>query len=93
VQETATPTRREMVLSVLPEFAGQGFIRRDVEAKIIQRWPEVAPKSDKEGKNLTSGIATVMTDLVKKGQLEVREGESRFEPRVYRLKNNLEVPQ
>ena len=92
MQETATPTRREMVLAVLPDFSDHGFIRRDVEAKIVEVWPEVEPKTKVESKNFTSGIAAVMTDLVKKGLLESTEGESRFEPRVYRLKDNLEVP-
>jgi hypothetical protein len=88
VQETTTPTsRREMVLAVLPDFSDPDFIRRDVEARIVERWPEVEPKTKVESKNFTSGIAAVMTDLVKKGQLEVRKGVSRFEPRVYRLKD------
>jgi DNA-binding PadR family transcriptional regulator len=74
------------MLAVLPDFSDHGFIRRDVEAKIVEVWPEV------ESKNFTSGIAAVMTDLEKKGLLESTEGESRSEPRVYRLKDNLEVP-
>jgi hypothetical protein len=86
-QEPTTPSRREMVLAVLPEFRDRDFIRRDVEAKIIERWPEIEPKSKRERKNFTTAIASVMTDQVKKGQLEVEEGESRFEPRVYRVKD------
>jgi hypothetical protein len=81
-----------MVLAALPDFSDHGFIRRDVEAKIVEVWPEVEPKTKVESKNVTSGIAAVMTDLVKTGLLESTEGESRFEPRVYRLKDNLEVP-
>lgn len=86
-QGTAPPTRRKMVLAVLPDFRDQDFIRRDVEAKIIERWPETEPKTDKEAKNFTSGIASTLADLVKKGQLEIREGESPFDPRVYRGKD------
>jgi hypothetical protein len=92
VQETATPTRREMVLAVLHDFRGQDFTRRDVERKIIQRRPEVEPKAKAEAKTFTSGIAAVMTDLVRKNlvrksHLEVRKGESRFDPSKYRLKD------
>jgi hypothetical protein len=87
VQETAGLTRREMVLAVLPDFRNQDFIRRDVEAKIIERCPEVEPKTDSEAKNFRAGIASVMTDLANEGQLEVTKGESRFKPRVYRLKD------
>jgi hypothetical protein len=86
-RELTTPTKREMALAVLPGFKGQGFIRRDVEAKTIERWPEVEPKTKRERRNFTSYISSVLTDLVKKGQLEVRESESRFEPRVYRVKD------
>jgi hypothetical protein len=76
-----------MVLAVLPDFRDQDFIRRDVEAKIVERWPEAEPKTKRERKTFTAAIASVMTDQVKKGQLEVKEGESRFEPRVYRVKD------
>jgi hypothetical protein len=87
VQESATPTRREMVLDILPDFSDQGFIRREVEAKIIERWPEAEPKTEPERKNFTSAIAALMTKLANEGRLNVKKGESRFDPRVYTLRD------
>lgn len=80
------PTRRTMVLEALPSFKGQEFIRRDLEAKIIERWPEVEPTTEAEQKSFTSRIAHLLTDLVKKGQIESTKGENSFDPRVYRVK-------
>jgi hypothetical protein len=76
-----------MVLAVLSDFSDQDFIRRDVEARIVEVWPEVEPQTDTEANDFTSGIAALMRDLVEKGQLQVRKGESRFEPRVYGVKD------
>lgn len=84
------PTRRAMVLAVLPDFRNQDFIRRDIEARILEKWPEAEPKTERESKNFTSAIAALMTDLVEKGRLESTEGESPFAPRTYRLKADSE---
>jgi hypothetical protein len=86
-QESASPTRESMVLAVLSDFSDQDFIRRDVEARIVEVWPEVEPQTEPEANDFTSGIAALMRDLVEKGQLQVRKGESRFEPRVYGVKD------
>lgn len=84
------PARRVMVEAVLPSLRGRGFIRRDIEAKIIEKWPKAEPKTDAESANFTSGIAGLLSDLVKKGKLEVSIGETGWEPRVYRVKEDQE---
>lgn len=80
-----TPTRRAMLFATLPDFNDSRFYRRDVEAKIFETWPQVKPKTKDESRNLTSGFAALMTDLVGKGLLESTEGENHFDPRTYQL--------
>lgn len=84
------PTRRAMVEATLPSLRGRDFIRRDVEAKIIEKWPEAEPATETESRNFTARIASLLTDLVKKGQLELTMGATRFDPRVYRVKETQE---
>lgn len=83
------PTKRKMLLLILPDFKGAAFMRRDVDAKIIERWPEAAP-DEVESKGFKASIASLLSDLVDKGQLEATKGESRFDPTVYRVINNNE---
>ncbi len=83
-----TPTRRTMLLAVLPDLKGGDFFRRDAEAKILEKWPEVEPKTKAEYKSFTSGIAALLTDLTDKGVLEATKGEGRFDPTAYRVVEN-----
>lgn len=82
------PTRRKMLLTVLPDFGGREFIRRDVEAKILDRWPGAKGSTEAELNNFMSGLAGLLTDLVKKGRLEKAAGKTPFDPPVYRVINN-----
>ena len=82
------PNRREMLLAVLPDFGDQDFIRRDVEGKIIERWPQAEPRTSVEAKNFGSRLAGLLSDMVRKGQLEATKGENSFDPPVYRLKKD-----
>lgn len=84
------PTRKAMVLSVLSDFKNTAFKRRDVDAKVIQMWPDAEPKTDAERKNFSSAIAGLMTELVGEGRLEATKGKTRFEPTEYRLKEDYE---
>ena len=81
------PTKRTMLLSILPDFKGATFMRRDVDARIIERWPEAKPTED-ESKGFKASIASLLSDLVDKGQLEATKGKSRFDPTVYRVIDN-----
>ena len=81
----ALPTKRNMLLSVLPDFENTSFLRRDVDAKIIERWPQVEPKTETESKGFKASIASLLADLVSKGQLEAKKGGNRFDPTVYRM--------
>ncbi len=85
---SARPSRRTMLLAILPSLKDRDFIRKDVEAKIIEKWPEVEPKTEAEQKSFTSSIAHLLTKLVNKGQLESTDGKTSFEPRVYRVIDN-----
>lgn len=85
---SGTLTRKKMMLAVLSDFGGNEFIRRDVEAKIIERWPEAKPQTDTEHNNFTSGLASALSNLVKKGQIERTKGKTPFDPTVYRVINN-----
>jgi hypothetical protein len=82
---STTPSRRKMLLASMPSFRQKDFIRRDAEAEIFERWPQAKPRSEAEWKSFTSGIATLMTELVSKGLLEATEPENPFKPRVYRM--------
>jgi hypothetical protein len=83
-----TPTRRAMLLAVLPDLKGGDFVRRDAEAKILEKWPEVEPKTKAEYKSFTSGIAALLADLTDKGRLEATKGQGRFDPTYYRVIEN-----
>jgi hypothetical protein len=39
-RQTATPSRREMVLEVLPEFLDHAFTRADIQARILEKYPQ-----------------------------------------------------
>lgn len=77
-----------MVLSVLPDFEGATFMRREVDSRIIRRWPEVEPKNEVEQKNFTSAIAGLLTTLVKEGRLAATKGKTQFAPTVYWVIDN-----
>jgi hypothetical protein len=79
------PSRRKMLLAVLPNFMDKAFIRRDVEHEVLEKWPEAKPKTDAEHNNFTSGIAKALKEMVNKGQLTATKGRTPFEPTIYRL--------
>ncbi len=85
---SGAPTKRAMLTSVLPDFKEATFLRRDVDAKIIERWPEFEPKTRAESKAFKASIASLLADLVGKGTLEATKGENRFDPTVYRVVEN-----
>jgi hypothetical protein len=82
------PTKRAMLTSVLPDFKEATFLRRDVDEKIIKRWPEVEPKTKAESKAFKASIASLLADLVAKGKLKATKGENRFDPTVYQVVEN-----
>ncbi len=82
------PTRRKMLLSVLRDFDGDTFKRRDADTKIIEKWPEVEPQDETELKTFRAAIAGLLSDLVDKGKLDATKGERRFDPTVYRVIDN-----
>lgn len=79
------PSRRKMLLAVLPNVEDKDFIRREVESEILGKWPEVKPKTDAEHNNFTSGLAKALKDMVNRGQLTSTKGKTPFDPTVYRL--------
>jgi hypothetical protein len=84
------PNTRTMLQAVLPDFKNTDFKRRDVEQKVIEKWPKVKPKTKVEAKNFTSRISQLLTSMVKSGQLKARKGKGRFDPTMYRLKEDNE---
>jgi hypothetical protein len=80
-RQTVSPSRREMVLEVLPEFRDDTFTRADVQAKILEKYP------DTEGRSLSSNISNILKEMAEKGQLErVERGKRIQDPWIYRLR-------
>ncbi len=79
------PSRKKMLLAVLPSFVDEDFIRRGAESAVLEKWPEVEPKTDAERNNFTSGLAKVLKDMVNRGQLTATKGKTPFDPTIYRL--------
>lgn len=75
------PSRRKMILEVIPEFHGNAFSQPEVRTKILQKWPEA------DAPSLASGIANLLKEMAEKGHLERLEGE---DPVQYREKQNRE---
>jgi hypothetical protein len=79
-RQTATLSRREMVLEVLPEFQGDTFTRADVQARILERYPQT------EGRSFSSSISNILKEIAETGQLErVERGKRIQDPWIYRL--------
>lgn len=78
-----TPTRKQMVLEVMPEFRGDTFTRADVEAKILEKYPNA------EAPYLSSSISNLLKEMVEKDRLErVDRGERIQDPVIYRAKES-----
>jgi hypothetical protein len=81
VRQTSTPTRRQMVMEVMPEFRGGTFTRADIEAKILEKYPNA------DAPYLSSNISNLLKEMADKGQLErVERGERIQDPVIYREK-------
>jgi hypothetical protein len=79
--QTGTPTRRQMVMEVMPEFRGGKFTRADIEAKILEKYPNA------DAPYLSSNISNLLKEMADKGQLErVERGERIQDPIIYRKK-------
>jgi hypothetical protein len=79
-RQTATQSRREMVLEVLPEFGDDTFTRADVQARILEKHPQV------EGSSLSSSVSNILKEMAEKGHLErVERGKRIQDPWIYRL--------
>jgi hypothetical protein len=61
VRQTGTPSRREMVLEVLPEFQGGTFTRADVQERILEKYPHT------EGRSFSSSISNILKEMAEKG--------------------------
>jgi hypothetical protein len=79
-RQTAIPSRREMVLEVLPEFQDDTFTRADIQARIIEKYPQL------EGSSLSSSVSNILKEMAEKGHLErVERGKRIQDPWIYRL--------
>jgi hypothetical protein len=82
-KRTDTPSRREMVLEVLPEFRDDTFTRADIQSKILENHPQT------EDRSLSSSISNILKEMAEKGQLErVERGKRIQDPWIYRLSQN-----
>jgi hypothetical protein len=82
-RQTGTLSRREMVLEILPEFRGDNFTRADIQAKILEKYPQT------EGSSLSSSISNLLKEMAEKGQLErVERGKRIQDPWIYRVGEN-----
>jgi hypothetical protein len=79
-KRTATPSRRDMVLEVLPEFRDDTFTRADVQTNILEKYPQA------EGRSFSSSISNILKEMADKGQIErVERGKRIQDPWIYRL--------
>ena len=77
--QAPTPSRKRMILEVLPEFRGGTFKREDIQAEILKRWPQA------DSPNLKSGLSNILKDMAEKGRLErVERGPKISDPWIYR---------
>lgn len=64
----------------MPEFRDATFTRADIQAKILEKYPQA------EGRSLSSSISTILKEMAETGQLErVGRGKRIQDPWIYRL--------
>jgi hypothetical protein len=75
------PSRRQLILQMLPEFRGRTFTARDIREKFVEEHLENVPE-----KNFPQAIHGLLQRMVNRGEIEQvgREGPGPTDPWLYR---------